>query len=82
MRSAYEKERRVVFVALALYQLSIWATIIVTRGFVWDNVAVLRTTILALILSALFTKSRRWDWVVVILVLASIVYRIAIQPVR
>lgn len=82
MRSAYQNERRVLFLALALYQLSIWATIILTRGFVWDNVAVLRTTILVLILSALFTKSRRWDWVVVTFVLASIVYRIAIQPVR
>jgi len=82
MRSAYEKERRVLFLALVLYQLSIWATIILTRGFVWDNIAVLRTTILVLILSAFFTKSRRWDWVVVSLVLASILYRIGIQPVR
>jgi len=82
MKSAYEKERRVLFLALVFYQLSIWATIILTRGFVWDNVAFLRTTILVLILLALFTKSRRWDWVVVTLVLGSILYRIAIQPVR
>jgi hypothetical protein len=82
MRSAYESQRRVLFLSLALYQLSIWATIILTRGFVWDIVAVLRTAILVLILSALFTKSRLWDWVVMALVLSSITYRIAIQPVR
>lgn len=82
MRSAYQNERRVLFLALALYQLSIWATIILTRGFIWDTVAFLRTTILILILSAFFTKSRRWDWVVITLALASIIYRIAIQPVR
>jgi hypothetical protein len=68
--------------ALALYQISIWTTILLTRGFVWDAVAFLRTTILLLLSSALLTKSRRWDWIVVVLTLASIIYRIAGQPVR
>jgi hypothetical protein len=82
MRSAYQNERRVLFLALAFYQLSIWAAIIVTRGVVWDTAALIRTTILALILSAFFAKSRRWDWLVVTIVLALVLYRIVIQPVR
>ena len=82
MRSAYDRDRRVLFLALALYQVSIWATVILTRGFAWDTVAFLRTTILLLISSAFFITSRRWDWIVVALTLASIMYRVAIQPVR
>jgi hypothetical protein len=82
MRSVYENDRRLLLLALALYQISVWATIILTRGFVWDPVAFLRTTILLLTASAFFIKSRRWDWFVVALTLASIMYRIAIQPVR
>jgi hypothetical protein len=82
MRAAYQNERRVLFVALALYQVSVWVAQILVRGFVWDTVAFIRTAILALVLSAFFTNSRRWDWIVVTLVLCSIIYRIAIQPVR
>jgi hypothetical protein len=82
MRAAYQNERRVLFLSLALYQIAVWFAQILIRGFVWDTPALLRTTILLLFLSALFTKSRRWDWVVVTLSLALVIYRIAIQPVR
>jgi hypothetical protein len=82
MRSAYQNERRVLFLALAFYQLSIWTAIILTQGLVWDTAAFIRTTILVLILSAFCAKSRRWDWIVVTIVLALVLYRIIIQPVR
>jgi hypothetical protein len=82
MRAAYQNERRVLLLALTLYQISVWVAQILVRGFVWDAVAFIRTAILALVLSAFFTNSRRWDWIVVALALGLVIYRIAIQPVR
>ncbi len=82
MRRDYDEQRRVILVTLALYQVSTFATAMAIGRFSWDFLAIVRLAILALIVAVLLSKSRRWDWLAVVAMLAVLFFRLSTQVVR
>jgi len=82
MRAAWLSERKVFAGAFALYQASNWLVAAFIVGAPWSYVSLLRAIVLALVLSMLFTNSRRWDWIVAVTCIGLFVARLATQELR
>ena len=82
MRRDYGEQRKVIILTLALYHVSTFTTGLLIGGMDWDFLALVRIGIFALLVSMLFTNSRRWDWAVVLAIMVVLVIRLATQAVR
>jgi hypothetical protein len=82
MRRHYESQRKVLILTFALYQISTFTTALVVGSLSWNFVTFVRFLIFALLISMLFTKSRTWDWVCVLTIMAILFVRLNAQVVR
>ena len=82
MKNQYREQRGTWILTFALYQVSTWATALVTGTLAWNYVTLIRGVILALLVSMLFVKARRWDWFGVIAISAFLLIRLCTQVVR
>jgi hypothetical protein len=83
MRSEWERQRKLFATLFLLYMASNWAVAILVYGGVgWDLQTVLRAVVTALVATLLFVRSRSWNWIVALVVLASAIARLAVQQVR
>lgn len=83
MRSEWERQRKLFATLFLLYMVSNWAVAIFAYGGVgWDIQTVLRAVVTVVVASLLFVRSRSWNWVVALMVLASAVARLSVQQVR
>jgi len=82
MQTHYREQRGLWILTFALYQVSTWATSMVTGALAWNYVTLIRGVILVLLISMLFVKARRWDWFVVIAITAFLLIRLCTQVVR
>lgn len=82
MRRDYEAQRKVIALTFALYQVSTFATALIVGTMAWDFLSVVRVAIFALLVSILLTNNRRWDWVVVLTIMAALLVRLTTQVVR
>lgn len=82
MRAHYASQRKVFILTFVLYQLSTWATALLTGSVAWNYVTLVRGIILALLVSMLAANSRRWDWAGVILIGTAVFIRLVTQVVR
>jgi hypothetical protein len=82
MTHHYGEEREVFLLTFALYQVSTWATAIVTGVVEWSFASIARTVILILLVAMLLTRSRRFDWIGVLIILGILIGRLMTQVVR
>lgn len=83
MSAEWTESRRVFLVLFWIRQIDTGVIATVANGGpIWDQAAIARTILLALITIALFTKSRRVEWGVALAVLAVLVWRISLQSVH
>ncbi|KQW82230.1 hypothetical protein [Brevundimonas sp. Root1279] len=82
MRHHYDEEREVFLLTFALYQVSTWATALITGVAGWNAATIARTAILGLLVAMLMTRSRRFDWVGLLIILGILVWRLMTQVVR
>jgi hypothetical protein len=82
MRRHYESQRKVFILTFAIYQLTTFMTSLLVGTLTWDFVALVRPAIFALLLSMLFTNSRRWDWAAMLTITAFLFVRLITQVVR
>ena len=82
MRRHYEGQRKVYILTFALYQVSTFTTALVVGDLAWNFLTIVRFIIFALLISLLFTKSRYWDWVAVLTIMAALFVRLNMQVVR
>lgn len=82
MRAGWHAGRKVFALAFALYQVSNWLVAVFMVGGPWTDVSTLRAIVLALVLSVLFTDSRRWDWIVAGLTIGLLLVRLFTQQLR
>jgi hypothetical protein len=83
MRGEWEKQTKLFATLFLLYMASNWAVALVVYGGVsWDIQTVLRALVTVLVASLLLVRSRPWNWIVALAVLASAIARLAVQQVR
>jgi len=83
MRAGWERQRTLFAALFLLYMASNWLiAIMVYGGIGLDVQTVLRAIVSALVATLLFVRSRPWNWIVALVVLASAVARLAVQQVR
>jgi len=83
MRAAYESERQVFVWLFVLYMLGNWSlSLLINHQIIWTQSTVQRTIASILLVSLLFVKDRRWDWIAAAGVLIAVIWRIATQAVR
>lgn len=82
MRHHYDEEREVFLLTFALYQVSTWASAILTGAATLDFAAVARTVILVLLVLMLLRRSRRLDWIGVLIILGVLIGRLMTQVIR
>ena len=82
MRRDYGTQRKVIALTFALFQVTTFTTALVVGTMAWDFLSVVRVAIFALLVSMLVTDSRRWDWVVVLAIMAALLIRLTTQVVR
>ena len=82
MRRDYDEQRQVIIATFALYQVSTFTTALVVGRIAWDYVSVVRVAIFVLLVSMLLINRRRWDWIVVLAIMAALIVRITNQVVR
>jgi hypothetical protein len=83
MRAEWERQRTLFAALFLLYMASNWIVAIVVYGGVgWDLQTVLRAVVSVLVATLLFVRSRPWNWIVALVVLASAIARLAVQQVR
>ncbi len=82
MRGHYAAQRGVVILTFALYQLTTFTTALLLGNLAWSFLTVARAIIFLLLVSMLFIRARRWDWVAVLAIMAFLFYRLATQVVR
>lgn len=82
MRRHYQAQRKVFILTFAIYQLTTFAISVLVGTLTWNFVALVRPAIFALLVSMLFTNSRRWDWAAVLLITAALFVRLLTQVVR
>jgi hypothetical protein len=83
MREAYGKERLVLVWLFVLYMMGNWTlALLINPHVVWDLATVLRAIASAFVISLLFVKDRRWDWIAAAGVLIAVIWRLGIQTVR
>ena len=83
MAAEWERQRALFATLFLLYMASNWIVAIVVYGGVgWDLQTVLRAVVTVLVASLLLVRSRPWNWIVALAVLASAVARLAVQQVR
>jgi hypothetical protein len=83
MAAEWERQRMLFASLFLIYMASNWIVAIVVYGGVgWDLQTVLRAVVTVLVASLLFVRSRSWNWIVALAVLASAVARLAVQQVR
>jgi hypothetical protein len=83
MRREWERQTKLFATLFLIYMASNWAVAFLVYGGVgWDLQTVLRALVTVLIASLLLVRSRSWNWIVALVVLASAVARLAVQQVR
>lgn len=83
MRAEWERQNTLFAALFLLYMASNWVVAIVVHGGVGlDLQTVLRAIVSTLVATLLFVRSRSWNWIVAVVVLASAVARLAVQQVR
>ena len=82
MRADWAERRNVFFTFFAFNQFVTWIVAAMRHSPSWDTSSALRTVACLLILSALYFKSRRLEWIVALALLALVVVRLSTQPVR
>ncbi len=82
MRRDYQDQRKMFIVTFALYQVSTFVTALIGGTMAWDYLSIVRVFILALLVSMLFTNSRRWDWIAVLAIMIGLLVRLTMQVVR
>lgn len=82
MRRQYGVDRKTLILTLALCQVSTFTTTLLVGSLARSLITVARFAILALLLSMLLTKSRRWDWIVVVAIMAFLLVRLNMQVVQ
>lgn len=82
MRGHYVSQRNVFISTFVLYQLSTWATAILTGSFGWNYVTLVRIVILAILLTMLVANSRRVDWAGVVVIGGGLFARLVTEVVR
>jgi hypothetical protein len=83
MRRAYESERQVFVWLFVLYMLGNWTlSLLINQHIVWTLPTVQRAVASVLLVSLLFVKDRRWDWIAAVGVLIAVIWRISTQAVR
>ena len=82
MRRHYASQRKVFILTFALYQLSTFTTALLVGSLAWNFLTIVRPVIFLLLISMLFTKSRRWDWAGVLAIMAFLFVRLTTQVVR
>lgn len=83
LRDEWAKNRSVFLPVLGLNQIAAWCLVSFGRGgVVLDFPALLRTVTLALVVAMLLVKSRRFEWLAALVILALGIARISTQVVR
>jgi hypothetical protein len=83
MQVEWEKSRGIFLTTLAVNQVATWIVLTVARGaMILDLAGVARTIVLFVALGALFTRSRKFEWLAATMVLALAIARISIQAIR
>jgi hypothetical protein len=82
MRADWADRRNVFFTFFAINQFVTWIIATMHHSLSWDTASSMRTAAFLLILSTLYFKSRRLEWIVAIALLALVVVRLSTQPVR
>jgi hypothetical protein len=83
MRAEWVEARHVFLFIFWIRQFCTGATAIAASGgFVWDQAMIARLIIWALVGASLLTASRRFEWVAVLGVLATMMWRISAQSVQ
>ena len=82
MRRDYEAQRRIIALTFALFQVSTFTTALVVGTMAWNYLSLARVLIFALLVSMWFINSRRWDWIVVLVIAAALLIRLGLQVVR
>lgn len=78
----YGEQRKTFIGTFALYQCSTWATASVVGTLGWNLISIVRAGILLMLLIALLLGRRRWDWAVVLVILAILIFRLTTQALR
>lgn len=83
MHAEWSKSRDIFLTVFAINQAATWVVVSVARGaVVFDFAGLVRTVALLFVVGALFFKSRRFEWIAAIVVIAVAVARISTQVVR
>ncbi|GAA0637369.1 hypothetical protein [Brevundimonas lenta] len=82
MRRHYAQQHKVFVLTFMVYQLSTWATALLTGGTGWNLPTVVRVVILALLALMLLLKGRIWDWIAVAIIIGLLALRLTTQLVR
>lgn len=83
MRAEWAEGRRVFLFVFFIRQFCTGATAVIASGaFHWDQAMIARVVIEVFVGAALFSTSRRIEWVAVIGVLAMMIWRISAQSVQ
>jgi hypothetical protein len=83
MRAEWAKNRDVFFTIFAINQAATWIVLIAARGaVVFDLAGIMRTIVLLLVAGALIFRSRRFEWMAAIVVIALAVFRMSYQTIR
>jgi len=82
MHRHYNDQRKTFILTFTLYQCSTWITALMTQALGWDVVSALRTAILVLLATLLLVSRRKLDWIVVLLIMAVLVFRLTTQLVK
>jgi hypothetical protein len=82
MREEWASGRRVFFLLFVLNQIFAWTVTLARGGTEWNLAATTRTISLALFLSLLFIRERRFEWVAAVFVFALLIARISTQPLH
>lgn len=82
MRRDYEKQRKVIALTFALYQVSTFTTALVVGTMAWNFLSIIRVVIFALLVSMLLTSRRPWDWIVVLAIATALLIRLNTQVIQ
>lgn len=82
MRAEWQEARGLFLTLAVLYQCLAWVNITLASGaLVWDFITLVRAVTLAALVLALVLKDRRVDWVAALVILALVMWRLAVQRV-
>jgi hypothetical protein len=82
MRRYYDEHRKTFIVTQILYACSTWVVAVVIGTFGWNAGSVVRVVNIALMVLLVLVNKRRWDWIGVAFILATLVFRLSTQVTR